>query len=301
MLSIVDLMREADYWAKESKADMIVQDHVQKAIDAQTYRVDRIRDRVQEEILNNIILIDTSGERIGQINGLSVIGLGNFAFAQPSRITATVRLGDGEIVDIARETKLGGAIHSKGVLTLAAFFTARFGLNRRLAFSATLNFEQTYGKVEGDSASVAELCALMSVLADLPIRQSLAVTGSVNQLGQVQAIGGVNEKIEGFFDTCEARGLNGEQGVIIPASNKRHLMLKQEVIDAASEGRFHIYAVDSIEQAIELLTGVPAGKKDEQGKYPEQSVFYRIEQKLDALDKQRKKYEKEARGQHDGR
>lgn len=297
MLSIVDLMCETDYWARESKAEYISALHVQQAIDAQTKRSDRIRERLQEEIQNEVILIDTQGEKLGQVNGLSVISLGNFEFAQPTRITATVSLGNGNIVDIARETKLGGSIHSKGVLTLGAFFKARFGKDRRLSFSASLNFEQTYGKIEGDSASVAELCALMSVLAKLPIKQNLAVTGSVNQLGQVQAIGGVNEKIEGFFDTCKLQGLHGNQGVIIPSSNKRHLMLKQEVVEAVEKGLFHIYAVSTIDEAISLLTGVDADVSHQDGIYVEASINQKIEETLKDFEALREQYnEKNEKG-----
>ena len=204
----------------------------------------------------------------GQVNGLSVIELGDFAFAQPTRITATTRLGDGELVNIEREVKLSGAIHSKGVLILSSFLAARYAKNQPLALSASLVFEQSYGMVDGDSASLAELCALLSTLANVPIKQSLAVTGSVNQFGQVQAIGAVNEKIEGFFDICTARGLTGEQGVLIPAANVKHLMLRHDVVAAAEAGQFRIYAVENVDQAIALLTGLPAGEADAKGDVP---------------------------------
>ncbi len=292
MLSIVDLMRETDYWTRENKNEIINSIHVQQAIDAQIKRADRLRDRMQEDIQNKIILIDTQDEVIGQINGLAVISLGDFSFAQPTRITATTRLGDGKLVDISRESKLGGSIHSKGVFTLGSFFSSRFGSERPMSFSATLSFEQTYGKVEGDSASVAELCVLLSSLAEVPIKQSLAVTGSVNQFGQVQAIGGVNEKIEGFFDTCKARELTGQQGVIIPASNVRHLMLNRAVVEAAEKGLFHIYAVNTIDEAISLLTGIEAGEKNESGTYPEGSINQRIDARLDSLEELCKKFSK---------
>jgi predicted ATP-dependent protease len=217
-------------------------------------------------------MIDTAGAKVGQVNGLSVFEVGNFAFGEPTRITATTRLGDGNVIDVQREVELGGSIHSKGVLILSAFLAARFSSNRPHSLSASLVFEQTYGTVEGDSASVAELTALMSSLAELPIRQSLAVTGSVNQLGQVQAIGGVNEKIEGFFDICRARGLTGEQGVVIPAANVEHLMLRSDVVEAAKAGQFHVYAVDTIDEALELLTGVAAGVPGAGGDWPPASV-----------------------------
>jgi predicted ATP-dependent protease len=228
--SLADLLCETDYWAREGGRSLATAADVQTAIDAQIHRADRVRERLQEEIQRGTLLIDTQGERVGQINGLSVIQLGQFAFGHPSRITARVRLGKGEVVDIEREVELGGPIHSKGVLILSGFLGARYAADRPLSLSASLVFEQSYGGVEGDSASSAELYALLSALAEAPVKQSFAVTGSVNQHGQVQAIGGVNEKIEGFFDLCQARGLTGNQGVLIPASNVRHLTLKQEVV-----------------------------------------------------------------------
>ena len=216
--------------------------------------------------------IDTAGAQVGQINGLSVLSLGNFSFGRPSRITASVRMGKGEVVDIEREVELGGPIHSKGVLILSGFLRGRYAPERPLSLAASLVFEQSYGGVEGDSASSAELYALLSAIASVPIRQALAVTGSVNQHGQVQAIGGVNEKIEGFFDICTARGLTGDQGVLIPAANVKHLMLRQDVVDAVAAGRFHVYPIATIDEGIELLTGVPAGEPDAEGRYPEGTV-----------------------------
>jgi predicted ATP-dependent protease len=212
-----------------------------------------------------------------------VIDLGNFAFAQPTRITATTRLGEGELVNIEREVKLSGAIHSKGVLILSAFLAARYARNQPLALSASLVFEQSYSLVEGDSASLAELCALLSNLANMPVKQSLAITGSVNQLGQAQAIGAVNEKIEGFFDICAARGLSGEQGVLIPAANIKHLMLRRDVVAAAEAGKFRIYAVEDVDQAIAILTGSPAGAADASGGYPEGSVNRAVAARLAEL------------------
>jgi len=226
------------------------------------------------------VLIDTTGEGVGQVNGLSVIQLGDFAFGQPSRITATARLGDGKIIDIEREAELGGAIHSKGVLILGQFLAWRYARNRPLSLAASLAFEQSYGMVEGDSASAAELCAILSALAEVSIRQSMALTGSVNQRGEIQAIGGVNEKIEGFFDVCQAKGPEKGQGVLIPASNVKHLMLRQDVVEAAKAGRFHIYAIETIDQALELLTGVPAGEMDAEGNYPENTLNGRVQARL---------------------
>ncbi len=280
LLSISDLLREADYWAGVAGNGAVTADDVQRAIDAQIHRADRLRERVQEEIERGTIMIDTTGERMGQVNGLSVVGLGHFAFGQPSRITARVRLGKGEVVDIEREVELGGPIHSKGVLILAGFLGARYSADRPLSLSASLVFEQSYGGVEGDSASLAELCALLSALAEVPIKQSLAVTGSVNQHGQVQPIGGVNEKVEGFFDVCKVRGLTGEQGVIIPATNVRHLMLRQDVVEAVEAGRFHVYPVQTVDQATEILTGIPAGERDEEGEFPKGSINQRVEARL---------------------
>jgi len=288
LLSIVDMLREADYWAGVAGNGTVTAADVQHAIDAQIHRADRLRERVQEQIQRGMILIDTTGERVGQVNGLSVIALGNFAFGRPSRITARVRLGKGEVMDIEREVELGGPIHSKGVLILSAFLGARYATERPLSLSASLVFEQSYGGVEGDSASLAELCALLSALAEAPVKQSWAMTGSVNQHGEAQPIGGVNEKIEGFFDVCQARGLTGEQGVIIPTSNVQHLMLRHDVIEAVEAGQFHVYPVQTVDQAIELLTGILAGERDEEENFPEGSINQLAEARLIELaEKQR--------------
>ena len=289
---IADLLREANYWAEQSGDSTVQAEHVQQAIEAQIYRADRIRERVQESIQREIVLIDTEGERIGQVNGLSVLMLGNFAFGRPSRITARVRLGKGDVVDIEREVDLGGPLHSKGVLILSGFLGARYAEQQPLSLSASLVFEQSYGGVDGDSASSAELYALLSAIAEVPIRQSFAVTGSVNQHGLVQAIGGVNEKIEGFFDVCKKRGLNGQQGVLIPASNVQHLMLRQDVVEAVEACQFHIYPVETIDQGIEILTGLPAGEPDEAGEYPEGSLNYRVKQRLAELAELRHTFSK---------
>lgn len=283
MQSIADLLREADYWAGQAGRPVVSARDVQQAITTQIYRADRLRQRIQEEMQRETILIDTQGEKVGQINGLSVMTLGSYAFGRPSRITARVWLGKGQVVDIEREVELGGPIHSKGVLILSGFLGARYAQERPLSLSASLVFEQSYSGVEGDSASSAELYALLSALAEAPLKQSLAVTGSVNQHGQVQAIGGVNEKIEGFFDLCRARGLTGTQGVLIPASNVKHLMLRQDVVEAVAAGKFQIYPVETIDQGIEILTGLPAGERDEAGNYPEGSLNQRVEARLAAL------------------
>ena len=229
---------------------------VQHAIDAKIYRADRIKVDSLEQIAEGTILIDTAGARVGQVNGLSVMQIGELMFGRPTRITARVRLGRGEVIDIEREVALGGPLHSKGVMILAGFLGQRFGEAHPLALSASLVFEQSYGGVDGDSASSTELYCILSALADAPIKQSFAVTGSVNQRGDVQAIGGVNEKIEGFFDVCRAQGLTGEQGVLIPASNVRHLMLREDVVKACAAGKFHIYPASTVDEGLEILSGV---------------------------------------------
>jgi len=286
---ISDLLCESDYWARKDGRDRVDAADIERAIEAQRSRADRLRERMHEQILRGTVLIDTAGERVGQINGLSVLQLGDYAFAEPTRITATTRLGDGRVIDVQREVELGGSIHSKGVLILSAFLAARFSTNRPHSLSASLVFEQTYGLVEGDSASLAELCALLSSLADVPIRQWFAVTGSVNQLGEAQAIGAVNEKIEGFFDICSARGLNGKQGVLIPVSNVEHLMLRPDVVEAVAAGRFHVYPVAHVDQAIELLTGVPAGEPTAAGAFPPASVNGRVGRRLREFSELRRK------------
>lgn len=290
MRTLADVLREADHWAVQAGAPRILAEHVRTAIDQQIARADRVRHLIHDEIHRGTILIDTAGERVGQVNGLSVIDMGNFRFGQPSRISATARLGRGEVIDIEREAKLGGAIHSKGVLILSSLLAARFAARRPLPVSASLVFEQSYGMIEGDSASVAEYVALVSVLADVPVKQNLAVTGSVNQLGQVQAIGGVNEKIEGFFDVCRRRELSGDQGVLIPDSNVKHLMLRDDVVEACASGKFRIFAVRTVDEALTLLTGLPAGEADGQGNYPEGSVNDRATRRIDEFIQLRQRF-----------
>jgi len=280
MRGLADLLRESDYWACAAGRETVAAEDVQRAIDAQEDRSGRIRGRLQEEILRGRLLIDTSGTRAGQVNALAVVQLGDFSFGVPHRVTARTRLGGGRVVDIERESELGGPIHSKGVLILAGFVSGRYATGKPLSLAASLVFEQSYGGVEGDSASSAELYALLSALADAPVRQSLAVTGSVNQHGDVQAIGEVNRKIEGFYDVCAARGLTGEQGVLIPVANTCNLMLRQDVVDAVAAGKFHVYTVASIDQGIELLTGVPAGERDARGQFPPETINWQVEQRL---------------------
>jgi len=297
---VLDMLREADYWAREDGDGPISAVHVQKAIDAQIRRSDRIRERMHEGITRDIVLIDTEGARAGQVNGLAVLQIGTFAFGKPSRITARVRLGKGEVVDIERKAELGGNLHTKGVMILSGYLGARFAEERPMSLSASLVFEQSYGGVDGDSASSTELYALLSALSEVPIRQSIAVTGSVNQYGEVQAIGGVNEKIEGFFDICAARGLTGEQGVMIPASNVKHLMLREDVIEACKKGEFHVWAVETIDQGIEILTGVPAGERGADGRFPEDTVNGKVEARLAHYAEIARKLAREGRAPGDG-
>ncbi|MDG6778187.1 AAA family ATPase [Thiomicrorhabdus sp. zzn3] len=299
MGNLSDLLKESDYWARQADHKAVSRDDVQKVIDTRLYRMDQLREKVQETVLRGIYLINTDGEKIAQVNGLSVIQLDSYAFGRPSRITATARLGSGKVVDIEREVELGGAIHSKGVMILSSYLAYRYAKERPLALSATLVFEQSYGMVEGDSASAAELCALLSALAEVPLRQSLAITGSVNQHGEIQAIGGVNEKIEGFFDICEARGLSGEQGVIIPKSNVAHLMLKQAVVDAVKAQKFHVYAVETIDEVMTLLTGREMGVADASGRYPKGSVNELIERRIAKLTELRERYDEAHHAVHD--
>lgn len=273
---LLDNLREADYWAQRAGSDVVQAAHVTRAIDAATRRADQVRERMQESILRDIHRIATAGSAVGQVNGLAVVQLGKHPFGHPSRITATARPGDGTVIDIEREVDLGGAIHSKGVMILTNFLAERYARRQPLSLAASLAFEQTYGVVDGDSASAAELCALLSALAGLPLRQDLAITGSIDQHGAIQAIGGVNEKIEGFFDICRARGLTGAQGVLIPAANVKHLMLREDVVEAARAGQFHVYALSTVDEAVALLGGCDAGVADAAGEFPPASVNGRV-------------------------
>jgi predicted ATP-dependent protease len=280
---VTDLMQEADLYAREDAADAIDGDHIQRAVDERVHRSDRLRERSLEAITRDVIMIDTEGGAVGQINGLSVLSLGQASFGRPTRITARTRMGQGNVVDIEREVDLGGALHSKGVLILNGFLSAHFSLTAPLSLAATLVFEQSYGGVDGDSASAAELVALISSLAEVPINQGLAITGSLNQLGHIQAIGGVNEKIEGFFDICVRRGLTGDQGVVIPHANVKHLMLRRDVIDAVERGVFSIYPAETIEDAVTLMTGIHAGLRDEDDEFESGTVFQRVDDRLAAF------------------
>ena len=287
---LADVLRESDYWTERAGRKLVGAADVQHALDARIHRLDRVRQQIQEEIERGTIVIDTEGETVGQINGLAVLQLGDFAFGRPSRITARVRLGRGEVVDIEREVELGGPLHSKGVLILSGYLSSFYASDRPLSLGASLVFEQSYGGVDGDSASSAELYALLSAIAEVPIKQCYAVTGSVNQRGEVQAIGGVNEKIEGFFDLCAARGMSGAQGVLIPATNVKHLMLHARVVDAVAEGKFHIYPVETIDQGLEILTGIAAGIRGPDGRFPEGTINRKVEASLIALAEKRRAF-----------
>jgi len=282
-LEIADLIREAGYYAQRHGRDLVSSEDVELAMEARIYRSNKIEERIQELIEEGTLMVDTDGGQVGQVNGLTVYQIGDFSFGRPARVTVRTFLGKAGMINIEREAKLSGAIHDKGVLILTGFFGSRFAQERPLSFAASICFEQSYGGVDGDSASTTELYALLSSLAEVPIRQGVAVTGSVNQRGQVQAIGGVNEKVEGFYAVCKAQGLTGRQGVVIPRANVKNLMLKQEVRDAVAQGAFHVWAIEHVDHGIELLTGIPAGERQADGSWPEDSVNGRVERRLQAM------------------
>jgi lon-related putative ATP-dependent protease len=277
---VQDVVKEANYWARTNTHGIIFGSDVEKAINEQTYRADLPEEKLQEFIDEGMLFIESEGQVVGQMNGLSVYMTGDHAFGRPSRITATVGLGKEGVVTIDRESQLSGNIHNKGVLILGGFLRSRFAQNKPLSLSASLCFEQSYGMVEGDSASLAELCTLMSALAEVPLAQNIAMTGSMSQRGEAQPIGGVNWKVEGFYKVCKARGLDGSQGVIIPKANIQDLMLKKEVVDAVKEGKFHVWAVGLADEALELLTGLPAGKRQDDGTFEPDTVNGKVDQKL---------------------
>ncbi len=280
---VSDIIRESNYYAKQEGSDFITEDHVRQAVEAKVYRSNLIEEKLQEMIEKGSILVDTEGEVVGQVNGLAVLGLGDYMFGKPSRITASIGIGKKGIIDIEREAEMGGPTHTKGVHILTGFMTDRYARKHPLNLTARLTFEQSYSGVDGDSASSTETYALMSALSGKPIKQSIAVTGSVNQKGEVQAIGGVNQKIEGFYELCKVRSLTGEQGVMIPQSNVQNLMLKEEVVEAIKEGRFHIYPVKTIDEGIEILTGVQAGELKEDETWTEGSINYLVQKNLDDM------------------
>ena len=294
--SIGDLLREADYWARISHANQIGKNHIEQAIDAMVYRSDRVKQAMLEQIEKGTILLDVTGQKVGQINGLVVYNFSRFCFGKPARITTQVRLGRGEFLDIEREIEMSGPIHTKGVLILQSLLANRFAKERPLSLSASIVFEQSYGGVDGDSASSTEYYCLMSALTGIPIRQNIAVTGSINQFGEIQPIGGINEKIEGFFDVCKHHGLTGNQGVIMPRTNIKNLMLREDVVQAVEEGQFYIYAIDTVDDGIEILTGKKAGHPDKHGKYPKGTVNYEAQKALEAYYKKYAHFAKETHG-----
>jgi len=279
--SIADLIRESAHWAQNDGNKKVDSVSVDRAIDEAVYRSNLVEERLQDMVTEGSLLIDVSGEKVGQINALSVLEIGGYAFGRPTRITATVYPGKEGVVDIEREAKLGGPIHTKGVLIISGFLGSRYGQQQSLSLSSRITFEQSYDEVEGDSASAAELITILSTLADAPLRQDRAITGSVNQHGTIQVVGGINEKIEGFFDTCQQEGLSGAQGVIIPQGNQPYLMLKQRVVDAVAAGKFHIWPVSMIDEGLSLLTGKDPGELLEDGTYPEGTINQLIMQRLE--------------------
>jgi lon-related putative ATP-dependent protease len=287
---VADIVREANFYAEQEKSNLVTGNHVKKAIEEKIYRSQLIQEKIQEMIKRGLILIDTEAETVGQVNGLSVMGLGDFAFGSPSRVTASIGLGREGVVDIEREAKMGGPIHTKGVLILSGYLNEKYARDKPLSLSARLTFEQSYAGVEGDSASSTELYAIISALSGVPIKQNIAVTGSVNQKGEVQAIGGVNEKIEGFYEVCKAKGLTGQQGVMIPESNMQNLMLKEEIVDAVKAGKFHVYSARTINEGIEVLTGTKAGERRKDGTFEEGTVNYRVDKQLKDMAEKLKEF-----------
>ena len=277
---ITDIVREASHWASQQGVPAVGAEHVRRAINSRIYRVNLIEEHVRESIAKGIIVVDTDGSAVGQVNGLSVISLGDTAFGQPSRITASMGVGREGVIDLQREAQLAGPIHSKAVQTLQGFLVDRYATEAPLALTARLAFEQSYGMVEGDSATCAETCALLSRIAEVPLNQSFAITGSMDQKGEIQAIGGANFKIEGFFDVCRIQGLTGRQGVILPKTNVQHLMVREDVVQAVQDGQFRIHAIETVDEALELLTGLPAGEKREDGTYPSDSINGRVAARL---------------------
>lgn len=292
---IADLIRESHYWAKRQGSPIVKTEHIIKAIDEKILRVNRIEERLREMMVEDTIIVSTSGEKIGQVNGLAVLDLGDYSFGKPSRITATTYTGKAGVVNIERETKMSGKIHEKAIMIITNYLGSRYAVKKPISLSASITFEQLYEMVEGDSATCAELYALLSSISRIPLKQSIAVTGSMDQNGDVQPVGGINEKIEGFFDLCKIRGLDGSHGVIIPKRNVKHLMLKQEVVDAVKNGTFSIFPIEKVEEGLEILTGMPAGQLLEDGTYPENSVNYyvmkRLEEISEALERKKEKEE----------
>jgi len=297
---VSDLIREANYFAGLDGAELIGREHVERAVEKRIYRSNLFEDRIKELVEKDIFWIETDGSKVGQINGVSILMTGDYEFGRPNRITAAVSVGREGIVAIERESKMSGNVHTKGVMILSSFLKERFAHNKPLSLSASLCFEQSYGLVEGDSASSTELFALLSGLAGAPISQGIAVTGSVSQKGEIQAVGGVTRKVEAFFDICKRKALNGGQGVIIPAKNVKNLMLKQEVVDSVREGRFHIWPISTVEEGVEILTGVKAGALKPDGTYPKGTLFRKVDERLLELAEVARKFGKEEEGKKKG-
>jgi ATP-dependent Lon protease len=277
---VADILREASYWARKSRQKTVTAKYIRQAIKERDDRSALIEEKIREMIAEGSIMIDTAGSEVGQVNGLAVYDMGDYAFGKPSRITANVALGDSGIINIEREAQMSGPLHNKGVLILSGYLRQKYAQDKPLTISASLCFEQSYAGVDGDSASSTEVYALLSALSGLPLRQDIAITGSVNQKGEIQPIGGVNRKIEGFFDVCKVKGLTGTQGVMIPHQNVEDLMLQEEVVEAVQKGKFRVYPVETIDQGIEILTGVEAGARQEDGTYPAGTVNYLVDKKL---------------------
>ncbi|MCX7913633.1 MAG: AAA family ATPase [Thermodesulfovibrionales bacterium] len=300
---ILDLLRESNYWSIKKGSKKISEEHILTALDEKVYRSNKIEERIREMMVEDTLIVDTEGSKVGQVNGLAVLDLGDYSFGKPSRITARTFTGKAGVVNIERETKMSGRIHEKAIMIISSYLGSKYAINKPLSLSASITFEQLYEMVEGDSATCAELYALLSSLSGVPLRQDIAVTGSMDQHGDVQPIGGVNEKIEGFFELCKVRGLKG-QGVIIPRRNVKHLMLKEEVVNAVKEGKFFIYSINKMEEGLEILTGIPAGEMREDGSYPEGTINYLVMKRLseisEALEKKKdKEEEKEKRREND--
>jgi lon-related putative ATP-dependent protease len=296
---VSDLIREANYWARKADSPIVRDEHVEKALAEKVYRDNRIEERIQEMMVEGTIIVDTSGEKVGQINGLAVLGMGDYMFGKPSRITAKTYTGKGGVVNIERETKMSGKIHEKAILIISHYINSTYARRKPISFSASITFEQLYDMVEGDSASCAELFVILSSLAGVPLKQNLAITGSMDQHGDVQPIGGVNEKIEGFFDLCRVRGLDGSHGVVIPRKNVTNLMLKKEVVDAVRDGKFRIYAISRVEEGLELFTGMPAGELKDDGTWPEGSLNYLVMKRIEEIGQALKEKDKKEKDKED--
>jgi len=286
-----DMLVESDYWARTAESGMITGEHVEKAVREKIHRLDLVAEHILRMIKQGTLMVDVTGAVEGQVNGLAVFDLGIFSFGRPNRITAKTFLGRRGVINIERESQLSGSIHDKGVLILSGYLGSKYAQDKPLSLSASICFEQSYSGIEGDSASSTELYAILSSLSGLPVRQNIAVTGSVNQKGEVQPIGGANQKIEGFYDVCKAKGLTGDQGVMIPQQNIRHLMLREDVVKAVQDGQFHIYSVRTIDEGVGILTGVAAGERQTDGTYPEDTVNYLVDRKLREYAERMKGYQ----------